>query len=106
MKTVKTTLSAALQDALAAAPADTDTAKLHWVVNFWASTLDAHRDRLAAEQADKAKSVNLALVRSAADSAVADMSTGENQGAENVVAAVGGMDGIMREFAERKGGAA
>ena len=103
MKTVKIPLSAAQQDDVSAAPGETLTDKLRWIVGYWGAVLEQHRARVAKEAAEKAKSAQLALVKSAADAAVRDMSTGEQQGAENVVAAVGGMDGIMRKFAERKG---
>ena len=106
MKTVKTTLSAQLQDYLDVAPGDTDSAKLHWVVNFWASTVDAHRERVKAEEAAKAKPVSLELVKSAADAAIRDMATGEEPSAEHVVATVDDASGMFRELAELKGGTA
>ncbi len=62
MKTVKTTLSATLQDYLDVAPGETDSAKLHWVVNFWASTVDANRERIAREKAAADRPAQLELV--------------------------------------------
>jgi hypothetical protein len=78
MKTVKVTLSAAQQDDVNAAPGETLTDKLRWIVGYWGEVLTAHRARVAAEKAAEAKPVQLALVRDLADdvaSEMADVST-------------------------------
>lgn len=102
MKTVKTTLSAALQDYLEVAPGQTDEAKLHWVVNFWASTVDAHRARVKAEEDAALKAPKLELLKGAVDEAIRDMSSGENPSAEVVVATALDASSILREMAEAK----
>lgn len=102
MKTVKTTLSAELQDYLAAAPGETDSAKLHWVVNFWASTVDEHRTRKKAEEAAAFKQPQLELLHGAADEAIRDMSSGEQPSAEVMVATALDSSSTLREMAEAK----
>jgi hypothetical protein len=76
MKTVKVTLSAAQQDDVSAAPGETLTDKLRWIVGYWGAVLEQHRARVAKEQADKAKPAQLALVRDTLDDVADDMASG------------------------------
>ncbi len=90
MKTVKTTLSATLQDYLDVAPGQTPSEKLHWVVNFWASTVDGHRDRLKAEKALADRPAQLELVAERMDDAADDRGAGNEVATARVIVDLAG----------------